>query len=92
MGESIMSMQTKPRDDVGDVQWVVVCLDPEYGAPEVYAAWDTETEAATWLDEEHLERDNEVWDDDIPKIEERLFCKNDASDLDHYVVSVIDCT
>lgn len=86
----VMTLE-EPRDDVGDVQWVVVCLDPEYGAPHVYAAWDTETEAATWLDEEHL-RSTERWEDDLPVPDERLFCENESSDLDHFVVSAIDCT
>jgi len=77
---------SEPRDDVGDVdavQWVVVCLDVEDAAPHVYAAWDTESEAATWLDEEHLE----PIDDDVPDM-----CENGSSEYDHYVVTAIDCT
>lgn len=72
-------------------QWVVVCLDPEYGAPVVYAAWDTESEAATWLDEDHL-TESDTRSGDVPQPADLKWCANDASELDHYVVPVVDCT
>jgi hypothetical protein len=82
----------RAAEESEDTQWVVVCLDSEYGPPIVFAAWDTEKEATDWLYEEHMDSDADVKDDWFPESETRDFCKNGSSDLDHYVVAVVDQT
>ncbi len=67
-----------------DTQWVVVCMDADFDPPVVYAAWDTQEEAAAWLNDDHLPPDGDG------REFEPVFCSNGSSDMDHYVVSVID--